>query len=214
MAAANTMHGSALVLIPLYYSGSPDHLMSSILDKPSVRRAALPISVEQYHRLSQEGIIAERTELLRGVIIERMTKSPLHTYVVQMLVKWLEAAIADDRYVRKEEPLSLVDSEPEPDIAVVSGSPVQYRGQHPGRADLVIEVAISTVGLDRDKAEIYAEAGIPEYWVVIPEEQAVEIYRDPTASGYAVSERLSDAEAVLRPSTLPQTSIRLGNLFG
>jgi hypothetical protein len=49
--------------------------MARILDKPSVRYAALPISVEQYHRLNREGIIGERTELLRGVIIERVTKS-------------------------------------------------------------------------------------------------------------------------------------------
>jgi len=61
--------------------------MSSILDKPSIRHAALPITVEQYHRLGEQAIISEQTELLRGVIIEQMTKSPLHTYVVQLLVR-------------------------------------------------------------------------------------------------------------------------------
>ena len=81
--------------------------MSSILDKPSVRHAALPISVEQYHRLSAEAIISERTELLQGVIIEQMTKSPLHTYLVQLLVKWLETVVDANQYVRKEEPLSI-----------------------------------------------------------------------------------------------------------
>jgi hypothetical protein len=53
--------------------------MAAILDRLSVRHAALLLSVEQYHRLNEEGILSERTELLRGVIIERMTKSPLHT---------------------------------------------------------------------------------------------------------------------------------------
>ena len=67
--------------------------MSSILDQPALRHAALPITVEQYHHLSEQAILSERTELLRGVIIEQMTKSPLQTYVVQFLVKWLESVI-------------------------------------------------------------------------------------------------------------------------
>ena len=75
--------------------------MAAILDKPSVRQAVLPISIEQYHRLSQAGIISERTELLQGVIIERTTKSPLHTYAVQLLVRWLESCVSANQYVRK-----------------------------------------------------------------------------------------------------------------
>lgn len=187
--------------------------MTSILEKLSVRRVALPISVEQYHRLGQEGIIGQRTELLRGVIIERMTKSPLHTFVVQLIVRWLQESIEADQHLRKEEPLTFADSEPEPDIAVVSGKPDSYRVCHPATAELVIEVAIASVGLDRDKGDIYAAAGVPEYWVVIPEERAVEIYRDPTANGYAVCERLTDGESQLRPRRAPRATIRLASLF-
>ena len=187
--------------------------MARILDKPSVRYAALPISVEQYHRLNREGIIGERTEQLRGVIIERMTKSPLHTYVVQLLTKWLESQVAANQYVRKEEPLTLVDSEPEPDVAVVSGDPKQFRTQHPTSADLVIEVAIATLALDRDKAEIYAHAGVAEYWVVIPEERVVEIYRQPSDAGYASFQRVHESEARLSPACLPQANLSIAALF-
>ena len=77
--------------------------MASILDRLSVRHAALPITVDQYHRLSEQAIISEQTELLRGVIIEQMTKSPLHTYVVQLVVKWLAAVIGTNYHVRKED---------------------------------------------------------------------------------------------------------------
>ena len=48
--------------------------MASILDQPAMRQATLPMTVEQYHHLSEQSIISERTELLRGVIIEQMTK--------------------------------------------------------------------------------------------------------------------------------------------
>lgn len=187
--------------------------VSSILDRPSVRHAALPITVEQYHRLSEQAIIREQTELLRGVIIEQMTKSPLHTYVVQILVKWLDSVVGENHYVRKVEPLTLTDSEPEPDVAVVPGTPEEYRDQHPTTADLVIEVAIATLELDRDKADVYAAAGVPEYWVVVPEDRAIEINRDPSPNGYLATERYTDAEAILRPGPLPQASIRLASVF-
>jgi Uma2 family endonuclease len=187
--------------------------MSSILDKPSVRDAALPITVAQYHRLSEEAIISERTELLRGVIIEQMTKSPLHTYVVRRLVTWLESVIGTEQHVRKEEPLTLTDSEPEPDVAVVQGAPADFRNQHPSSADLVIEVAIATLELDRDKAEVYAAARVPEYWIVLPEERAVEVFRDPSGGGYRTKDRVSDADTVLCPELLPQADIRLASLF-
>ena len=187
--------------------------MTSILEKLSVRRVALPISVEQYHRLGREGIIGQRTELLRGVIIERMTKSPLHTYVVHVIARWLQENIEADQHLRKEEPLTFADSEPEPDIAVVSGQPEAYRACHPATADLVVEVAIASVGLDRDKGDIYAAAGVPEYWVVIPEERAVEIYRDPTGNGYAVCERLTAGESLLKPQRAARAAIRLATLF-
>jgi Uma2 family endonuclease len=187
--------------------------MPSILDKPSIRRAALPITVEQYHRLGEQAIIAEQTELLRGVIIEQMIKSPVHTYAVRRLVKLLESVVAADCHVRKEEPLTLADSEPEPDVAVVRGTPEDYRKEHPSGAELVAEVAGATLELDRDKAELYAAAGVPEYWIVVPEERAVEVFCDPSPSGYRSSIRHTAADAVLRSTRLPQLAIRAASLF-
>jgi len=117
--------------------------MSCILDDPEIRGAALPLTVAQYHHLSAQGIVPERTELLQGVIIECMTKSPLHTFLVQRLARWLEPAVTAARFLRKEEPLTLANSEPEPDIAVVSGCPDDYRTAHPATAAFVVEVAMT-----------------------------------------------------------------------
>lgn len=187
--------------------------MSSILEKRSVRNAALPITVEQYHRLSDEAIVGQRTELLQGVIIEQMTKSPRHTYIVQLLENWLKSVVLANRYVRKEEPLTLADSEPEPDVAVVRGAPEDYRSVHPTTADLVIEVAIATLDLDRDKADVYAAAGVAEFWIVVPEDDAVEVYRDPSPTGYRTNLRFTDGQTLLRPERLPQAAIRLASIF-
>ena len=189
------------------------HASSGILDEPEIRRAALPLTVEQYHRLSAEGIVPERTELLRGVIIEQMTKSPLHTFLVQRLARWVESAAPCGWFVRKEEPLSLADSEPEPDIAVVAGRPEDYRGAHPATAAFVVEVAIATLGLDRAKADVYADAGIPEYWIVIPEARAVEIYRRPGPAGYGERLTVSGAGVALQPDGLRVPSLSIEQLF-
>jgi Uma2 family endonuclease len=189
------------------------HGTGHILDEPTIREAALPITVAQYHRLSADGIVPERTELLQGVIIEQTTKSPLHTFLVQRLAGWLAAAMPAGLFVRKEEPLTLTDSGPEPDIAIVAGSPSDYRHSHPAAATLVIEVAIATVGIDRAKADVYAAADVEEYWVVIPESRTVEIHRQPTVSGYAHRIIASDPQTGLQPEAVPDASITIEQLF-
>lgn len=184
-----------------------------ILDEPEVREAALPLTVEQYHRLSAEGIVPERTELLQGVIIEQITKSPLHTFLVQRLARWIEAASPGGLFVRKEEPLTLADSEPEPDISVVAGCPDDYRTMHPSTAAFVVEVAIATLGIDRAKADLYAAAGIPEYWIVMPETQTVEIHRFPGPAGYAERQTVSASDAILQSDALSALPLTIARLF-
>lgn len=174
---------------------------------------AMPISVEQYHRLSEAGIVPERTELLRGVILEKKTKSPLHTYVVQILFDWLTSAGIEGCYVRQEQPLTLADSEPEPDIAVVGGSPDDYRTRHPLSAQFVVEVAIGSMELDREKAAVYAAAGVPEYWIVVPEEKSIEVYSQPTANGYDNQRLHTDVDAQLPVGSLSGISISPRRIF-
>ena len=111
--------------------------MPSILDNPAIRQAALVVTVEQYHRLGETGVIAEKTELLKGVIVEKMVKSPLHSWLVQSLVEWLRKDLPPGLHVRQEQPLTFADSEPEPDVAVVVGSSADYRSSHPSTAVLV-----------------------------------------------------------------------------
>lgn len=185
--------------------------MSSILDNPAIRQAALPITVEQYHRLGELGIIANNTELVRGVILEKMIKSPRHTWLVQYLADWLRRSLPDGFHVRQEQPLTLRDSEPEPDIAVVQGSSDDYRRVHPSTAALVVEVAVSTEELDREKSALYAAAGVTETWVLLADEGTIEVYTGPTPNGYA-NRRVILAGQSLASERFPQACLDTSRL--
>ena len=185
--------------------------MSSILDRPAVRDVALPISVQQYHRLGATGIISAQTELLRGVIVRKMIKSPQHTWLVQKLVSVISGQIGPEYVLRQEQPLSLADSEPEPDLAVVLAPADDYREHHPTTAKLVIEVAIASEELDREKIDLYAESGVAEYWLVLAKKGCVEQYSAPSSGKYNRCQSLS-FEAAIVCRALPTIRVDLPQL--
>ncbi len=151
--------------------------MSSILDLPEVRDRVSPITVKDYHRLSEFNEHGKRTELIRGIVIAKMSKSSLHSWLASRLFRIMTAQLPVGFFVRKEDPLTLADSEPEPDLAVIAGEEDGFISGHPRTAELVVEIAVTNPSLDRANAEIYAEAGVPEYWIVLGREQRVEVYR-------------------------------------
>jgi len=160
-------------------------MQTAILENESIRKMVLPITVEQYHHwLEEAGSIGEKTELLNGIIIEIISKSPEHIYIVTKLCELLRALIPEELLIRKEDPLTFVRSEPEPDISIVEGNIKKYRFLHPGMALLVIEVAVSSLDIDREKASIYAEAKIPEYWLFDINLKRVEVYSQPFEDSY------------------------------
>ena len=160
--------------------------MLTILDEPEMRLHALPLSVSSYEKMGELGLIEEKTELIRGVIFEKMSKSPLHSGLVRAFLRALQAVLEPDRYfVSPEQPMRLSDSCPEPDLAVISGLEGDFMLRHPESARLVVEISISTEALDREKANLYAEAGVGEYWLVLPEKKRIERFNAPGPGGYA-----------------------------
>jgi Uma2 family endonuclease len=181
--------------------------MNSLLEIPAIRQRAARISVQDYHRLGELPV-----ELLRGTIIDKMSKSPLHSSVAADLLAILSSQISDEFILRAECPLTLVDSEPEPDLCVIRGNRADFRATHPTTAALVIEVAVSSLELDRVKALIYAEAGVAEYWIVRPVEKLVEIYRSPGPAGYAHQSQ-AGPEEVLECEALPGVRVPLAEVL-
>src|SRR2546423_12972911 len=95
--------------------------MSEILEIPEVRKRLSPLSVEEYHRLGEYNENGRRTELIRGFVIEKISKSPLHRIMGSLLYDLLSKQLPRGYSIWKEEPLTFIDSEPEPDVSVVEG---------------------------------------------------------------------------------------------
>jgi Uma2 family endonuclease len=186
--------------------------VSVILDEPKVRLAVYPLSVGFYHQAGELGLIGEDVELLDGTLVRKMPKSPRHAWLVEFLFELLNRRLPAGFRVRLEQPLTLATSEPEPDLAVVRGTRDDFRRAHPPTAELVIEVAVSTLEVDRLKAGLYAAAGVNEYWIMVPELGCVEVFRHPTPAGYQQRETVRPP-AVLSPLVLADWEVPLAELL-
>jgi len=152
--------------------------------------AALPqdliwrLNVEQYHAMIRAGILTEEdpVELLEGWLVYKMPQNPPHRVATRLTQTALERIIPAGWYVDTQAPITLVDSEPEPDVVVVQGEPRQYLARHPGPQDvaLVVEVADTTLLRDQGaKKRLYARAGVPTYWIINLPERRCEEYTAP-----------------------------------
>ncbi|MCG8584572.1 MAG: Uma2 family endonuclease [Pirellulales bacterium] len=146
-----------------------------------------PFSVDEYHRLGETGILTEedRVELLEGWITPMMTRGPRHDMCVLLVGEAISPFVGHGWHVRPQFAVTTDDSEPEPDLAVVRGAARDYPNHHPSPRDttVVVEVADSSLKRDRDKARIYARAGIPVYWIVNLVDNRIEVYTEPVDGG-------------------------------
>ena len=192
--------------------------MSVTTVSPDVQERLRRISVDEYHRIIEAGILGEdeKVQLVDGVLVAMTPRGSRHAFVIQELTRLLVRALGDDVRVRTQLPLILGgDSEPEPDLAVVRASDAASPSRHPGTALLVIEVAGDSLRFDRGtKAALYARAGIPEYWIVNLAETSIEVHRDPdpaSASYRSVSRHLGDEEVAAR--SVPGVVVELQQLL-
>lgn len=172
----------------------------------------------EYHQLIDVGVLGEdeRVELLEGVIVEMAPQGRSRALVVSRLNRFLTRVLGEAFSVRPQLPLSLgEDSEPEPDLAVVTRQEEEAAKAHPGAALLVVEVSEESLRGDRLlKGRIYARARIPEYWVVDVAGQAVELYSEPDeeAGRYRTLRTLGMGET-LTSQVLPELTLPVAGLF-
>ena len=186
--------------------------MISVLDDPAIRARVPAITVENYHRMFALGMVAPNTELIRGTLVEKMPKSPLHASIVELLRDSLEPVLPQGWFVRQEQPLTFADSEPEPDIAVIRGSRRDFLTAHPETAELIVEVVVTSERIDRVKLGVYAEAGVQECWLLLAEERVIERHTAPQGTAYQRVERAA-FPATLESTVCPGLTLPPGDLF-
>ena len=157
----------------------------------------------------------EHVELLEGEIVQMSPQDPPHARPTRRLTRWFNQALGDEYAVRPQMPLTLPDSEPEPDLAVVWTRDEDSLEDHPRTALLVIEVADSSARYDlMVKSRIYAKAGIPEYWLVLVRKRSIEVLRDPDPAAGVYLSRLTVGEGdCVAPKALPGPTIDVRALF-
>jgi Uma2 family endonuclease len=165
-------------------------------------------SVRRYQAMIDSGILTpeDHVELLENLVVLKLPKSPMHDGTIDLAGAALRPRLLPGWILRIQQAIALVDSQPEPDFAVVRGDVRAYLGRHPGPDDiaLLIEVAHSSILRDqRDKARIYARAGIAVYWIINLADNVIEVYEQPsgpTASpGYGSARRYRAGDDVPLP---------------
>lgn len=147
-------------------------------------------TVGDYHRLIESGQLArtDRIELIHGEFTIMPPIGPEHSFHTTRITNSLPLKLPSGVWLRVAEPITLApDSEPQPDAAVVRAKEDGYRTAHPGPEDvlLVIEVADTSVAFDTQiKAQLYGQAGIPEYWVLDLPDGCLRVFAEPSAKGY------------------------------
>jgi Uma2 family endonuclease len=176
-----------------------------------------PITVAEYHRMGEVGILGERdrVELIEGELVAMSPIGSYHSGTVNKLTHWLVRAVGERAIVSIQNPVRLDDhSEPEPDFALLKPRPDFYQDAVARPADvlLLIEVADSSLNYDRAvKRVLYARHAIPEFWIVDLTSGEIEVCRKPKDDDYAAVERVG-RDGALEPELLPGVRIPVSAL--
>jgi len=176
-------------------------------------------TVEEYHEMARSGILNEddRVELLAGEIVQMSPIGSRLAACVDRLTKSIAQQIGDTAILRVQSPIRLNHySEPQPDLALLKPRGDFYAHAHPGPGDilLVIEVAETSGNVDREvKIPLYAQAGIPEVWIVDLEAGCLEVYENPSHGSYRAVKRYPHKQQ-LSPGAFPDMEVDLKDILG
>jgi Uma2 family endonuclease len=173
-------------------------------------------SLDDYHQMIGSGLLDDRAlELINGEIIEMSPEGIAHSFYCRGTAKYLRSILGDRAEISEAHPITLPnDSEPEPDIAIVRTPDTLYQTRHPLPEDIfwLIEIANTTLVKDLGvKRDLYAQSGIPEYWVMNLQTLELVVFRDLAANEYQSEICLSNGN--ISPLAFSDVSIEISRLF-
>jgi Uma2 family endonuclease len=176
-------------------------------------------TIEEYHRMAEVGILGEddSVELLDGEIVRWTPIGSRHAACVKRLNRLFGRLLAQRAVVSVQDPVRLgLDSEPQPDVALLHPRADFYATAHPGAGDvfLVVEIADTSAELERTvKVALYARAEVREVWVVDLARDRIEVFRRPTPGGYRDVQTLGRDDR-LAPDAFPDASLEAREVLG
>lgn len=179
------------------------------------------ITLDEYERMCAAGVFEaeSRIELIRGKIVDMPPPGPEHEASVARLHEFVGKLVGLFALVWPQgNAISLPQtaSRPQPDITLLRRRNDYYASKPPTAEDviLLVEVAESSLKYDRGaKLALYAEAGIPEYWIVNLADSLIEAYSDPSGSKYKSLRRVQRGESLQLPGDL-EGSIAVDDVLG
>ena len=176
-------------------------------------------SVNEYHNFIEQGVFrpGERIELWEGEFIEMSPIGMRHAACVNFLVEALRDLLGKSVVISPQNPIVLDDlSEPQPDICMLERREDFYRRSDATAKNvlLAMEVADTTVKYDRDKKlPLYAEAEIPEVWIVNLPNEIIEVHTQPSVGLYQFVKIYKRGE-IVKSEALPELNLPVNKILG
>ncbi|NMG07866.1 Uma2 family endonuclease [Brasilonema sp. UFV-L1] len=174
-------------------------------------------TLDDYHRMIEVGLLSGRqVELLNGEIVEMSPEGPEHAQISTDAGDYLRSLLGEKALVRDAKPITIpeINSEPEPDLAIVQPLRAVYRTRHPYPENIFWVIEYSNTSLSKDldaKRKTYAYAGIKEYWVVDLKNRLLKVLRNPIDENYSDEVTLSEGE--ISPLAFPEIKVLVQRLL-
>lgn len=189
--------------------------MMNVQTQPQPRR--LRFTVDEYYKMIELGMLKdyEKAEIIEGELIQKMPIGDRHACIVDNLLNFFVKNVPDTIRVRGQNPIRISDyNEPQPDLSF--GDLTKYDGKRKPKADevlLVIEVSDATLRYDRNtKLLLYAEAEIPEAWIVNLPNNIVEIHQKPSNGIYQLTKIFKHGE-IIESEILPNLQLKVDEIL-
>lgn len=174
------------------------------------------ITIEQWHKIINScAFDRSNVQLIAGEIIEMPPEKPIHSGKILRLSDRLKQLFATEKVIISQgHPITLDNSEPEPDIAILKYRDEYYEDRHPTADEVYLAIEIANTSLDFDKSnkkQVYANAGILEYWIVDLANKELIVHRDPIGSNYnSIQHKITGTIALV---AFPRISIGIDEIF-
>ena len=180
----------------------------------SVAPAAKLWTVDEFHRLGELGLFEGRQAMLiDGTILEEGPMNPPYAIALELATEALRTIFGTGWRMRSQLPILFGQAtDPQPDFAFLRGS-ARDTGEHPTNAELIVKISDTSLKYDStDKADRYAAAGLPEYWVLDLNGRQLLVFRDPSANGYGTKTTVA-ADGSIAPLAMPGSVVKVADLL-